>query len=106
MPNKPRSIFMFLIKWYFGIGFIFALIMWWSYMWPITWGSVSSLSNTSFWERRTLYASVQPIAIYSSAVRLVLWGPSLALWIGADNLNYSFVQWLAPGLGIQKITID
>ena len=70
---------------YFAIGVCFAQILWVSFMIPHLWPP----SWTAF--------AVQPVAVMSAGVRLVLWGPSLVAWY-ADSNGYPFGMWLAPGL--------
>lgn len=69
---------------YFSIGAVLASVMYASYVLPFG----LSLSGMLV---------VQPIAIFSSAVRFVTWGPSIATWIATPS-SYSFGKWIAPGL--------
>jgi hypothetical protein len=41
--------------------------------------------------------AIQPVALFASSLRVIAWGPELALWATSPNA-YKFGNWLAPGL--------
>jgi hypothetical protein len=78
-------------------GAVFANVMWVSYLWPVV------ARDLTFLQQVVGITVVQPIALMSAAIRFVLWGPSLALWMVAPQ-DYSFGKWLAPGLYAERVT--
>jgi hypothetical protein len=78
---------------YVVIGSLLANIVWFSYMWPATWGAPS---HVSFWQQVIGVGVIEPYAVISGGLRLVFWGPSLAVW-GFSPQGYPFGKWLAPG---------
>ena len=83
---------------YIVIGAILANIMWVSYMWPVVWAP----AHVTFVQQTIGIIKIQPVALFAAAVRLVLWGPALALWWVAPR-DDSFGEWLAPGFYAEPI---
>lgn len=82
---------------YLLIGALLANIVWFIYMSSVSWGAPASLP---LFDKMVAIAVVQPIAIMSAGLRLVLWGPSLAAWY-VDPNGYPFGMWLAPGFYVE-----
>ena len=82
-------------KAYLGIGIALGFINYASY----DWGAASAAQALPLMSQIYLAAWVQPLAWFSTALRIVFWLPSILGWL-ADHNGYSFVKWLAPGLSI------
>lgn len=96
VPNQRNWLSILLRKGgiaYMQAGALLSTIMWLSYLWPVTWGAPAHLG---FFQQAIGIFVIQPVAVFSAAIRLFLWGPSLAMWLISPQ-SYSFGEWLAPG---------
>jgi hypothetical protein len=74
----------YVFRTYIAIGVILGLIMWGSYAWSVGLSVSGQLA-------------IQPVALFASSLRVIAWGPELAIWATSPN-TYTFGNWLAPGL--------
>lgn len=84
---------------YFLVGFILAVVMWGSYLYPALRRAPDGVTVS---DRILLAVRLQPIAILGGAVRFVLWAPGLAWWMVAPS-GYPFGMWLAPGFYAETV---
>jgi hypothetical protein len=78
---------------YLAIGSAFGVVMGGSYQYA----SWIVLTNAPVVRGGFLAAGIEVTALLSSAVRAVVWGPSLVSWIKSGDQGGSFGEWLAPG---------
>ena len=78
---------------YLAIGSMLGLVMWGSYQyaeWVV-------LYNAPWVKGGMIAAQVEAYALFTGAVRVVVWGPSVVSWIRSGKQGGSFGEWLAPG---------
>ncbi|MGH6795256.1 MAG: hypothetical protein ACREDH_08680, partial [Methylocella sp.] len=79
---------------YFTIGSVLGLVMWGSYQYA-SWIALFNARWVRVW---MIAAEVETYGLYTSAVRVVVWGPSVYSWIKSGSRGWSFGEWLAPGI--------
>lgn len=79
---------------YLKIGTVLAVVVWGSFAWPLLVEASAPLG-----QRLSALLLLQPAALLSAALRLVLWAPSLVAWLVVPGA-YPFSLWLAPGLAV------
>lgn len=85
---------------YFYCGFGFGFIMWLSHMWGLQ-AAVSA--EVPMAERLKATWDIQPMVVLSTGLRIIAWGPSLAIWATTPS-DHSFGKWLAPGFYIRRLS--
>lgn len=83
-----------IVREYLILGLVFGVILWGACSVNL-WRAAPPDWSTEQRVRGVLGA--QPMFLAFAAIRLVWWGPSMALWTVTSH-EYSFLEWLGPGL--------